>query len=537
MQTGAVVNLASGGDLQSAINAAQCGDTIQLPAGSVFAGHYTLPARSCDDAHWIMIRTMSPDSALPPPGTRLTPCYAGVTSLPGRPSFSCSSTAVVTAQITTNDDIAPIKIAAGASHYWLFGLEITRPPNGVSLPGGLIYAASSTATFDHIVLDRVWVHGTAQDETGRGFGTSGGTNIAVIDSFFTDFHCISISGTCTDAQAISGGTGDNPSGPIKILHNFLEASGENILFGGGEANQPPTDIEIRFNHLFKPLIWKSGQPGFVGGANGNPFIVKNLFELKNAQRVLYEGNVAENVWSGFSQEGYSVLLTPKNQNNLCPLCVVLDVTIRYSTFSHMAGGMQTGNGRSDSGGVPADGQRWSIHDITMDDIDPQVYNNGGGGYLFLVGQCDTCPSLKHVLVDHITAFPVFGWMTLNASPPPIDDYKITNSIITAGNNQLFADTAPSSCITVPNSSAKAILDACFNPYSVTLNAWIGGHGTYPDGKLFPVDANAVQFTNYNNGNGGDYTLVPTSPYKNAGLDGKDLGADIATVSQLTATAR
>jgi hypothetical protein len=47
----------------------------------------------------------------------------------------------------------------------------------------------------------------------------------------------------------------------------------------------------------------------------------------------------------------------------------------------------------------------------------------------------------------------------------------------------------------------------------------------------------VQFTNYNNGNGGDYTLVPTSPYKNAGLDGKDLGADIATVSQLTATAR
>jgi hypothetical protein len=33
--------------------------------------------------------------------------------------------------------------------------------------------------------------------------------------------------------------------------------------------------------------------------------------------------------------------------------------------------------------------------------------------------------------------------------------------------------------------------------------------------------------NYNNGNGGNYQLQNNSPYKNAGTDGKDLGADIA----------
>ena len=44
----------------------------------------------------------------------------------------------------------------------------------------------------------------------------------------------------------------------------------------------------------------------------------------------------------------------------------------------------------------------------------------------------------------------------------------------------------------------------------------------------------VGLVNYNNGNGGDYHLLPTSPYKNAGTDGKDLGADIDGV--LTATA-
>ena len=65
--------------------------------------------------------------------------------------------------------------------------------------------------------------------------------------------------------------------------------------------------------MFKPMTWMQGQPGYVGGIDGNPFIVKNLFELKNAQRVLFEGNVLEDTWGGFSQAGFAILLTPKNQ--------------------------------------------------------------------------------------------------------------------------------------------------------------------------------------------------------------------------------
>lgn len=45
---------------------------------------------------------------------------------------------------------------------------------------------------------------------------------------------------------------------------------------------------------------------------------------------------------------------------------------------------------------------------------------------------------------------------------------------------------------------------------------------------------AVEFVNYSNGNGGDYHLVPTSPLKNAGTDGKDIGADVNTVQAVTA---
>jgi hypothetical protein len=49
---------------------------------------------------------------------------------------------------------------------------------------------------------------------------------------------------------------------------------------------------------------------------------------------------------------------------------------------------------------------------------------------------------------------------------------------------------------------------------------------WPANNLFPATPEDVQFVNYNNGNGGDYQLMNTSPYKNAGSDGKDLGADI-----------
>jgi hypothetical protein len=45
--------------------------------------------------------------------------------------------------------------------------------------------------------------------------------------------------------------------------------------------------------------------------------------------------------------------------------------------------------------------------------------------------------------------------------------------------------------------------------------------------MFPQAPDEVFFTNYNSGNGGNYELLPSSPYKYKGTDGKDLGADIA----------
>src|SRR5258708_25570347 len=77
----------AGDNLQDAVDRASCGDTLRLEAGATFTGILRLPQKRCDDLHWIIIRASSPDSDVPPEGTRMSPCYAVVDSLPRRPAF------------------------------------------------------------------------------------------------------------------------------------------------------------------------------------------------------------------------------------------------------------------------------------------------------------------------------------------------------------------------------------------------------------------------------------------------------------------
>jgi hypothetical protein len=536
---GSTTKVNAGGDLQGALNNASCGDTIELQAGATFAARqYTLPAKACDDQHWIIIRTSAPDASLPPEGTRMTPCYAGVTSLPGRPAFNCRSTQNVLAKIVySGSGEGPLVLAPGANYYRLLGLEITRAV-GTGEVGALLSSAGDAA--DHVVADRVWLHGTKMDDTVVGFSISGMTNAAIVDSYLTDFHCTSMVGTCTDAHAVSGGLGSLTGGPYKIVDNFLEASGENIMFGGGAATTTPADIEIQSNHLFKPLLWQQGRPGFIGGKDGYPFVVKNHFELKNAQRVLFQGNILENNWGGFTQEGHSVLLCPKNQHtstgNVCPLCQVTDVTIRYSTISHVGGGMKMGTSISASGagGDALAGARWSVHDVTIDDVSAAAYQ--GSGNLLMIANGWTTNVLNNVMINHITGFTDPANTLLFAfdavSNPPISGVTITNNILATGRYPVWNTGGLTSC--AYSNIPITVLLRCLNVYVFSSNALIGSPPSFPPSRwpaanLFPASPDNVGFVDYGNGNGGNYALLPSSPYKNAGLDGKDLGADIGAI--------
>jgi hypothetical protein len=526
----------SGESLEEVLGKASCGDTVQLQAGATFSGNFAIPEKHCDDMHWIIIRTSAPDSSLPAEGTRLTPCYAGVSSLPGRPGLNCASTANVLAKIEFNGKggSGPIAFSPGANHYRLMGLEVTRSQAPVDINNLIQFLG----TADHVVFDRLWIHGTAQDATVRGIMLGVSRNVAIVDSYFTDFHCVVKTSSCTDAQTIGGGIGDGPMGPYKIVDNFLESAGENVMFGGGRSTMTPKDIEVRRNHMFKPLTWMQGHSGFVGGTNGNSFIIKNLFELKNAQRVLLEGNILENCWGGFTQAGFAILLTPKNPGG-CTSCQVTDVTIRYNSVGHVGSGLQIVNALSDGGAAAIDGQRYSIHDVVIDDIDGAKYN--GPGEFAEIAVVAGAALLQNVAINHVTAFPsrmLFMIGDMVATSGPMKNFVFSNSIVNAGVSPVWSTGGgPANCAF--HNIPVTTFNACFSGSTFTANAIIGAPPAYsgsawPAKQLFPSSAAAVRFSNYNGGNGGDYHLQPSSPYKGKSTDGKDLGADIDAIHSATA---
>jgi hypothetical protein len=544
---GSVISVNAGGNLQTALNSAQCGSTIELQAGATFTGSFNFPANNCDSNHWIIVRTSSPDSALPAEGQRLTPCYAGVGSLPGRPQYSCSNPQNVLAKLVVpaGIDEGPVLFQSGANHYRLIGLELTRTTGTKGAPALMVVSQKGTASY--IVLDRSWLHGTTQDETRNGFDLMGTNNVAIVDSYFSDFHCTSRSGTCTDSHAVSGGTGSNQDGPYEIRDNFLEASGEAIMFGGGAATTTPTDITIHYNHFFKPWQWMTGNSPFQGGSGGNPFIVKNHLELKNAIRVLAENNLMENNWGGFTQTGFGILLGPKNQHtpkgeNVCPICAVTDVTVRYTHIAHGGGGiiMSTSlSGDGEGGAAAKEGTRWSIHDVVMDDISAKYV---GLGALFIVANGWPKNPLNTVTINHVTGFPdaVAGLVILGdrVTNPAMYGFVFTNSLVTSGKFPVWNMGGGHASCAISNVPATS-LKTCFTTFSFTNNALVAVPSRYPPssfptGNMFWADPNSVGFVQYDNGNGGNYELQPGSPYKNMGTDGKDLGADIVGLDEALA---
>jgi hypothetical protein len=537
---GSTIIVNAGGDLQAALNNARCGDVISLQEGATFSGMFTVPAKNCDTNHWIIVRTSASDSLLPAEGQRATPCYAGVASLPGRPPYNCQHPQNVLAKVQTQTrGDGPFQIAPNANFYRFIGLEITRAA-GTPASAKLI---SAKGTADHIVLDRSWLHGGLQDETQLGIDLSGTTNVAVVDSYFNDFHCISVAGTCTDAHAIAGGIGSSQDGPYKIQGNFIEAAAEGVLFGGGAATLTPADIQILNNHFWKPWQWMPGHANFVGGVGGQPFIVKNHLELKNAARVLIEGNLMENTWGGFSQSGYSILLTPKNQHtqggsDICPLCQVTDVTIRYGRLSHAGGGIQmataiSGNGTNGSQALA--GARWSIHDLVIDDIST---NYVGGGALFLIMNVWPTHALNSITINHVTGFPdpnshLLSVGNIHGATAPMYGFVFTNNMVATGRYPVWNTGGATSCAF--NDVPLTSISKCFTSYTFANNALVATPSNFPSslwpsGNMFPQTTTSAGFVSYNNANGGNYELLPSSLYKNKGTDGKDIGADIIAIN-------
>jgi hypothetical protein len=126
---------------------------------------------------------------------------------------------------------------------------------------------------------------------------------AVIENFIAG-----IAEVGRDAQAICGWNG---SGPFQVYHNFLQASGENLIFGGGRCMHPdraPRGLHMRGNHSHKNPEWR------------NLLVevrVKNHLQFKHMSDAIVEENLYENNWRD-GQTGHAWLFKCVNDKETNP---------------------------------------------------------------------------------------------------------------------------------------------------------------------------------------------------------------------------
>ena len=451
----------SGGSLQAAINSAVPGDTIVLDAGGTYTGPFTLPNKS--GASYITIQSSRAGEI----SGRVTPGQSDLL-----------------ARLRANVGGDPIiKTASGAHHYKLIGLDISTVA-ATDFIYDLVRLGDSNQTDlttvpHHLTLDRLWIHGFSTQPVQRGISLNT-TDTEIINCYISDIHR-----TDVDTQAIAAWNGP---GPFQIINNYLEASGENVMFGGAIPAIPnlvASNIEIRRNYFFKPLTWKVGSPSYAG----IHWAVKNLLEFKNARNITVDGNVFENCWTD-AQIGYAVLFTVRSEQGLAPWATVENITFTNNTVKNTDQALQL---------------------LGTD----YPYQSGRGNNLVIANNLFTgianrfftCNGFYNVTLNHNTHFQS-GNVTALTGEPSIG-FVYTNNITVRSGYGFFGDSS---------SEGIPALTAYTPGYVFQKNLIAGATASiYPPNNFYPASISGVLDSSYR---------VVNSTYKFAGTDGKDLGCDI-----------
>jgi hypothetical protein len=485
---GKTINVAASDDVQAAINKARPGDVIMLQAGATFSGNFRLPNKSGSD--WIVIRSSAADADLPPPGTRVTP----------------AKSAIMPKLISRNSDPV-VYTDEGAHHYRFIGVEF-GVAEGKNIYNLVSFGADQTslAQSPHdLIIDRCYIHGNDTGNVSRGVMLNC-ARAAVIDSYVSNCH-----GEGFDTQAICGWNG---SGPFKIVNNYLEGAGENVMFGGAKPsvqNLIASDIEFRLNHVYKPISWKKGHPTYAG----RPWTIKNLFELKNAQRALIDQNVFENNWAD-AQVGFAILFTPRGEDGAAPQATAADVTFTNNILRHSGGGFNISGQDDTTQSQPS--QRILIKNNLIYDIDGVKWGSAvdgpaDGRFAQIVG------GPVNITFDHNTIFQ--SGPIIVADGAPSSGFVFRNNIAPHNEYGVLG-------------SGKGVGVGALNYYFPDVifqkNVIVGiPQGvSYPADNFTPASLSQVGFVDLA---GGDYRLAPTSPYRKARTDGKDVGCDFTALGR------
>ena len=471
------------GALQAALNAAVGGDEIVLPDGAIFSGSFHLPNRASGGT--VVLRSATVSAAA---RTRMTPSQAG--SL---------------ATLVTNS-VFPALVADDGSHGWrVIGVKMQLADGAIDNYGIVTIGSgvqTSTSQFPRdIVLDRIVVNGSTAGNTSRCVSMNG-LALAVIDSWLAECHA-----NGRDAQAIGSWTG---TGPFLIENNHLEGSGQAIMFGGADpliSGVTPADITIRRNHLYKPLNW------------AGRWTVKAAFELKNAERVLFEGNVIENHWTD-AQVGFAILMQAVNQDGKAPWCTVRDITVRLNSIRNSRSGVNLlSRLLSSSATVTAPSRRIVVRDNSFESVGRDPITGAAGRFVQLLDDLEDVSIVQNTF---------FGNGTSNAvlfDGKPLVRLVLTNNVFSSATYGILGSDLGEGLATLTHFAPGG---------SVSGNVLTGLLAQlYGTGNSFPASLSVSDFVDAGSGN---FTLRAQLAFSvlNGARTGVDGAAVLGATSGVTA---
>ncbi|MGA2737700.1 MAG: Ig-like domain-containing protein [Bryobacteraceae bacterium] len=591
-----VVNTAAA--LQNALTTAQCGQWIQVQAGVTYQGGFVVPGLACPADSPVLVENSAINATVACTPTSGPPCSSATVgqTIPVLPQWTVASQALAgTSYVPTlesTDTNSPLFISDGAANWYFSGIEVTLSPTATFIYPIVAMGENTTtvaALPQNITFDRILVHPApcpADSVASRCNYVARGIDLNAVNGAVMFSSVWGIVSAGQDTQAINV---NNSTGPGLIAGNYLEATGENLMFntectiataGTGASGfengdigittcPAPSDFTVRLNHFHKLMAWQT-LPAGCNPSLSQCYDVKNQSEVKHGQRILYDSNVFDTTYAGAQAE---FLIS----NCFYPgLYICQDLTYTNNLFEHGPQvGAVAGNGapvtspNCGGSGQPActiqTGQRFLFQNNVAVDINGDTY----GGTTCVPSTGANCASGLSFQVQNTNGF-IMDHNTIVNAPSLYqnglnftDAQPSTDLNLQLTNNFQFGSPfndggSPGGAIAMlptPTFGGQVFVgdywqypnvwDVIYTPLypagitSLSANSTpVSGqpncqNNNYPLAQCWPLDWALVGFVDFAGGNAATdlpgLALGPASPYLAAGTDGLDIGANVAAV--------
>jgi len=362
---------------------------------------------------------------------------------------------------------------------------------------------------------------TTRAQTIRRWLFVNGANVVCINNYFDTVRA------GNDSQNILIGQGMSGAGQL-YRNNFFGCGSMGMMAGGVSplfAAAIPYDITIEQNHFYNP-------PSYALLPGSEPDYLKNLFEMKNGGRVLFQDNLLENAWRG-GQDGYGILIKSTNQDGDPDVGqhVTEDIIIRNNLIRNCNIGMQIQN----VNGAPATGVRRVTFENnlmykmgTRSDFAANIAAAARSIAIYPFAQ-DTEVAVNGgfgpdgLYIANITSDQGGNWSfyTDNQGQNMLGDAEFKNVIVTGDNFVWEPFTTQGFDGAIANSHVNSTIQV--NSIAI-VGATPGLNDSAPMINFqAPATEAAIQFVDQANRN---YRLQATSPLSGTATDGGDFGVDV-----------